>query len=161
MKLESYVAPILLGIVLLALNSCTTNPSSPPNASVSTVSADIIQRWDSWYQKWRGTPYRYGGTNQSGIDCSALIQDAYRSIYQMQIPRTTRQQRTIGFRVAANQLQVGDLLFFQPKGNNNHVGVYIGKQRFIHASSSKGVIISALDNPYWIPRLVQARRLIP
>jgi len=113
-------------LFLGVLSNCASTPRHNP----APVSTQANQLWGQWYQHWRGTPYRYG------------------------LPRTTSEQKHIGYAVNANALAVGDLLFFKPDRNNNHVGVYLGDQRFVHASSSKGVTISALDNVYWLPRLI-------
>lgn len=142
-------------LILATLSNCVTTPHPIPQPDGNNK-----QLWSQWYQHWRGTPYRYGGTTLNGVDCSALVQDAYRYVYRLQLPRTTSEQRRIGTLVNAKRLAVGDLLFFKPDRNNNHVGVYLGNQRFVHASSSKGVTISSLDNVYWLPRLVQARRIL-
>lgn len=140
----------LLVLVLISIGACSTKNVTPVNSG----------RWVQWYKNWQGTPYQYGGTGKSGIDCSALVKNAYRSIYGLQLPRTTKEQRRVGRKVSKRALQVGDLLFFKPAGTPNHVGVYIGSNRFIHASSSKGVTIATLSDEYWLPKLVEARRAI-
>ena len=140
----------IIVLLLLGIGACSTKNTTPVNS----------ERWVQWYQHWQGTPYQYGGTNKKGIDCSALVKNAYQSIYGVQLPRTTREQRRIGNKVSKRALQVGDLLFFKPAGTPNHVGIYIGGDRFVHASSSKGVTIANLSDQYWLPRLVEARRAI-
>lgn len=110
------------------------------------------------HQRWVGTPYRYGGTNERGIDCSALIQNVYRDSFNMQLPRTTWQQVKQGDPVDRSQLQPGDLVFFNPPGSGRHAGIYVGEGRFMHASSSKGVMLSRLDNSYWQRYYWQSRR---
>jgi len=140
----------IIVLLLVSVGACSTKTTTPVNS----------ERWVHWYQHWQGTPYQYGGTNKSGIDCSALVKNAYQSIYGVQLPRTTREQRRVGNKVSKRSLQVGDLLFFKPAGTPNHVGIYIGGDRFVHASSSKGVTIANLSDRYWLPRLVEARRAI-
>lgn len=110
------------------------------------------------HQRWVGTPYRFGGTNERGIDCSALIQNVYRDSFNMQLPRTTWQQVKQGDPVDRSQLQPGDLVFFNPPGPGRHAGIYVGEGRFMHASSSKGVMLSRLDNSYWQRYYWQSRR---
>lgn len=110
------------------------------------------------HQRWVGTPYRYGGTNERGIDCSALIQNVYRDSFNMQLPRTTWQQVKQGDPVDRSQLQPGDLVFFNPPGSGRHAGIYVGEGRFMHASSSNGVMLSRLDNSYWQRYYWQSRR---
>ena len=106
-----------------------------------------------------GVPYRYGGASPSGFDCSGLVSYAYRSI-GISVPRTSGQQFRQATRVATNNLQPGDLLFFRlspPK--ISHVAIYDRDGRFIHApSSGKTVSYASLDNLYWRKHLVAAGR---
>jgi len=126
----------------------------------SYTSAAVRQALLAQHQRWVGTPYRLGGTNERGIDCSALIQNVYRDTFNMQLPRTTRQQVKQGRPVDRSELQPGDLVFFNPPGVGRHAGIYIGGGRFMHASSSKGVMISRLDNSYWQRYYWQSRRTL-
>lgn len=112
------------------------------------------------HQRWAGTPYRIGGNNERGIDCSALVQNVYRDTFNMQLPRTTRGQVHEGRSIDRQALEAGDLVFFRPPGRYDHVGIYIGDGYFLHASSSQGVIISRLDNSYWQRYYWQARRTL-
>ncbi|NOG30810.1 glycoside hydrolase [Halomonas sp. TBZ9] len=126
----------------------------------SSTSAAVRQALLAQHQRWVGTPYRLGGTNERGIDCSALIQNVYRDTFNVQLPRTTRQQVKQGRQVDRSELQPGDLVFFNPPGVGRHAGIYIGSGRFMHASSSKGVMISRLDNSYWQRYYWQSRRTL-
>ncbi len=99
---------------------------------------------------WEGTPYRYGGTSQSGVDCSGFVGAVYRDVYRKTIPRTTGELEKAAKGVSKKQLKEGDLVFFDIDGKKNaHVGVYLINNKFVHASSSKGVIVSDLNNPYY------------
>ena len=111
------------------------------------------------YQQWEGVPYRWGGQTQSGVDCSAFVQIAFQGAWKITLPRTTKSQSQAGKQIKRREAHYGDLVFFRINRNLEHVGVYIGNQRFMHASSSKGVIISRLDNPYWASKLWQFRRV--
>ncbi|MGS2742992.1 C40 family peptidase [Halomonas sp. LS-001] len=122
--------------------------------------AMVRQALLSQHQRWVGTPYRLGGTNERGIDCSALIQNVYRDTFNMELPRTTRQQVKQGRQINRSELQAGDLVFFNPPGPSRHAGIYIGDGRFMHASSSRGVMISRLDNSYWKRYYWQSRRTL-
>ncbi|OOF58537.1 NlpC/P60 family protein [Rodentibacter myodis] len=109
------------------------------------------------YSEWVGTRYRMGGTTKRGIDCSAFMQTAFWSAYGIELPRSTAEQRHLGHKISKSELQKGDLVFFR---GNNHVGVYIGNNQFMHASSSQGVTISSLDESYWARTYTQSRRIM-
>ncbi|MDF1673860.1 MAG: NlpC/P60 family protein [Vicingaceae bacterium] len=101
---------------------------------------------DDWY----GTEYRYGGVSKAGVDCSGFCNVLYNKVYQKQLPRSTKDiVKTIN-KVSQDKLQEGDLVFFNISGKkNSHVGLYLVNNYFVHASTSKGVIISSLTNPYY------------
>lgn len=109
------------------------------------------------HERWAGTPYRLGGTSFNGIDCSALVQNVFSEAFQVELPRTTSRQVNTGVAISRTELEPGDLVFFRPPGNR-HVGIYVGDGRFMHASSSRGVMISKLNNSYWSRYYWQARR---
>ena len=111
------------------------------------------------YQKWKGTQYQWGGTSHRGVDCSALMQHLFSDAANLNLPRTTSEQIHRGVQVAQYRLRAGDLVFFQTGPNRKHVGVYIGENQFIHASTSRGVMRSSLDNVYWRKNFWQARRI--
>jgi lipoprotein Spr len=111
------------------------------------------------YQKWRGTRYHYGGNTPAGVDCSALMQHFFRDVASLRLPRTTGEQIRRGVSISRSELRIGDLVFFNSGPQNRHVGVYIGDNEFIHASSTKGVTISKLDNQHWDSRFMAARRV--
>ncbi len=113
----------------------------------------------SVYNQWQGVPYKLGGSNKRGVDCSAFVQIAYRDAWQLPLPRTTKMQSKVGENVDYENAKYGDLVFFKTSKSTKHVGVYLGNSRFMHASTSKGVIISRLDNPYWASTFWQFRRI--
>lgn len=115
-------------------------------------------------KEWLGTPYRYGSNSKKAIDCSAFTMQVYSLAYKQKIPRTSNQQYTHYGRssVMNKDRKEGDLIYFKTLNNGNpvtHVGVWLDKNRFVHASSSKGVVISNLSNSnYWSKRYVGANR---
>lgn len=111
----------------------------------------------SEHQRWEGTPYRLGGTGSEGIDCSALVQNIFADRFNLDLPRTTRHQVNEGAAVTRESLKPGDLVFFRPPGSR-HVGIYVGDERFLHASTSRGVMISSLNNVYWKRYYWKSRR---
>lgn len=106
---------------------------------------------------WYGTPYKYGGNNQDGIDCSGFTNILYKEIYKIQIPRVSKDIAENVKRKYTNDLKEGDLVFFSfgKTGTVNHVGIYLHNNMFVHASTSKGVIISNLTEPYYGDYLVK------
>jgi len=109
-----------------------------------------------------GIPYRLGGSTLKGIDCSAFVRKIY-EIFNIQLPRTTWEQFRIGKRIKKNELEEGDLVFFKiptRRASNTHVGIYIGNNEFVHASSrNKEVRVDNLDAPYFSKRFVNGIRV--
>lgn len=111
-----------------------------------------------------GTPYQYGGISRSGLDCSGLVINAYDAA-GIQMPRISRDQANEGKEIRLKDVREGDLVFFITSGSNiNHVGIVDkvigGEVFFIHSSTSKGVIISSLEETYWNRRFVKATRVL-
>lgn len=110
-------------------------------------------------KQYIGVPYQWGGTTPSGFDCSGFTQYVFRS-NDVYIPRTSESQYNIGYPVSKSQLKQGDLVFFSTyKPGPSHVGIYIGNNQFIGASSSLGIAIIDLDNSYYQQRYIGARRV--
>lgn len=100
--------------------------------------------------KWYGTKYKYGGLSTSGVDCSGFCNILYKEVYKTELPRSTKDIAKQLKKVNQSNLEEGHLIFFDIEGKkNSHVGVYLKNNRFVHASTSKGVIISSLENPYY------------
>lgn len=106
---------------------------------------------------WYGTPYKFGGNNQNGIDCSGFTNILFNEIYNIQLPRISRDIAEKVKRKYTKDLKEGDLVFFSfgNSGVVNHVGVYLHNNNFVHASTSRGVIISNLSEPYYGDFLVK------
>ncbi|NPU83577.1 MAG: LysM peptidoglycan-binding domain-containing protein [Syntrophaceae bacterium] len=107
-----------------------------------------------------GAPYRFGGSTVRGIDCSGFVAKIYQ-FFDVNLPRTAREQSRVGMNVDKDNLDVGDLVFFNTRRAFGHVGIYIGNNQFIHAAAGKKreVSISNLDEPYYSKRFVKAVRL--
>lgn len=105
----------------------------------------------SFIEEWYGTPYRLGGTAKSGIDCSAFVRELYDEVYNTELLRTSGEQFESSIYIAdKSELKEGDLVFFKIRSRRiSHVGIYLSNGRFVHASSSRGVIISDLSEAYW------------
>ena len=115
----------------------------------------LLEHIDEWY----GTRYRYGGTDKSGIDCSAFTQAIYLSAFAISLPRTARDQYRNSRIISATELKTGDLVFFNTTGGISHVGIYLQNNKFVHASAAYGVTISDLFDPYYIRRFIGVGRI--
>lgn len=106
---------------------------------------------------WYGTPYKFGGTSNKGVDCSGFTNILFNDIYNIQLPRISRDIAEKVKRKYTKDLKEGDLVFFSfgNSGVVNHVGVYLHNNHFVHASTSRGVIISNLSEPYYGDYLVK------
>ena len=109
-----------------------------------------------------GVPYRLGGSTLRGIDCSAFVKKIY-EIFNVSLPRTTREQFRMGKSVPKEDLEEGDLVFFNTntrRANTTHVGIYIGNKEFVHASSqNQEVKVDNLDMPYFNKRFLRGVRI--
>jgi len=116
-------------------------------------------------KEYMGTPYRLGGNNTRGIDCSGLIHNAFKK-QGIRVSRTVDLLRKEGKRISIDRAKPGDILFFRTskKRTLTHAGIVVGHKKniplFIHASSSNGVIISSMKEGYWNKAYAQKRRLI-
>ena len=137
-------------------------PIKKPNLSDTSPSVENIIETS---QQFLGTPYKFGGTTAKGMDCSGLIHTAFKE-EGIALPRISRDIAKKGEKIKFQQIQKGDLLFFKTEKSNsiNHVGLVVellaGKIYFIHSSTSRGVIISSLDERYWFQSFVEARRVL-
>jgi cell wall-associated NlpC family hydrolase len=155
---------LLFGALSIALLQGCAGPSlNTPAVTTEQVAPSPEQQTISQlyelHRQWRGTPYRYGGTSRNGIDCSALIQQGFRQYFNQELPRTTGGLLGVGDTVSADELRPGDLVFFKTGSYGRHAGIYIENGRFLHASTSRGVMISDMKNPYWKRHYWTARRI--
>lgn len=141
--------------LFFVLASLIISSSLPSMASANSATSLV-----STAKSYIGVPYSYGGTTTSGFDCSGFIQYVFKK-EGTSLPRTTGQQYNMGQAVAKSSLKTGDLVFFNTNGRGvSHAGIYIGASNFIHASTSKGVMISSIYDPYyWGKRYIGARRV--
>ena len=158
---------LIAGAMLLIAVSCTTKKmqaASAPHAAQQarrSAKADVVERriLDE-YRQWRGTRHKMGGTGSKGIDCSGFVKAVYRDAFDIDLPRTTKEQVKRGNPIAFNSLQPGDLVFFKPPTYDRHVGIFLSQSKFVHASKTKGVIISKIDADYWGKYYWTARRIL-
>lgn len=154
LRYRSFCIIILLGT--LSCGSIRTNNYPSKSNHIITYAKSFL-----------GTPYQYGGTTTSGMDCSGLIHQSFLR-YGIEIPRTSRNMSKMGKKIQLKKIKKGDLLFFKTSkkwfGDINHVGLVVmvnGKDiKFIHSSTSQGVIISPLRKKYWFKNFKFARRVL-
>ena len=112
--------------------------------------------------RYRGVPYKWGGDTMKGMDCSGFTMKVFGESANLNIPHNAAAQYKLGAKINRRQLKFGDLVFFrdiESKGVS-HVGIYIGDETFVHASLSKGVINSSMNQEYYKKRYVSARRIL-
>ncbi|MBB6054261.1 MAG: glycoside hydrolase [Gammaproteobacteria bacterium] len=149
---------LVLSALLLTGCQSTIPESSHYSSSLSDPAYARSALYEQ-YQEWKGVPYRDGGESRRGVDCSGFIQLTFREQFAIRLPRDTGSQAQLGRSISARQLRPGDLVFFHIGKQTRHVGVVVEKNKFLHASTSKGVMISDLNQPYWQRSYWQARRL--
>ena len=117
----------------------------------------LLQKIDEWW----GTPYQYGGSSKRGVDCSYFTLDVMNAIYNINLKRTAAEQYDQSEKIDWSDLKEGDLIFFKTDGSRSitHVGIYMTNNKFVHASTSQGVTISDLSQPYWQKRLYSLGRV--
>lgn len=163
-----YIQYLILPIIALSLlvTGCKSSRTTARATQKDKQSSVIINRDPEFSKKmkaderllvdeamtWLGTPYRYGGKDYKGTDCSGMTMQVYNKALGIAIPRNSAEQQKFCKTIKKGALSPGDLVFFctgKNKSRVSHVGIYIGQGQFIHSSSSKGVIISNIDERYY------------
>ena len=158
-------------LLTLLLSSCATQPKQPDFRALAH--AAVVLEMDIDYDdchslyieaaEWLGVPYRAGGKDRRGTDCSGLVSAIYRKVYHKKLERNSDDQRIRDCsKVRKSSLNEGDLVFFhdgRSKRTASHVGIYLKDGKFIHASSRKGVMVSSLDEEYWERTWMQGGRV--
>lgn len=165
--------PLLLLVLFLAScggskratssrKSSQTATIKPKGRSSNKIATNVVKT----AYTFKGTPYKYGGTTKSGMDCSGLVYTSFKK-ENIQLPRVSRDMATRGNKISLSKAAKGDLVFFRTNKNKktiNHVGLIVAINgsdiQFIHSSSSKGVIVSSLKENYWKNAFVEIRRII-
>lgn len=120
------------------------NHTISPNNTQDPFKKIIIEK----SKEWLGTPYRYGGRDHSGIDCSAFVQNVFKET-GIELPRTAQHQFEFSTMISRSKAEIGDLVFFRKTKKITHVGIYMGDDKFIHSSTSNGVIFSSLNDTWY------------
>ena len=167
MRLKNRVAFVLLTVVCISLSmSCGTGKRSGSSgmsgAKAGTAEeANIIKKYANILEtkpdnlhnpklyilidEWIGTPYKYGGTAKTGVDCSGFVNQIYKNFTTQPLPRSSAELAKIIKSVNKKNLKEGDLVFFNYDAKNSHVGIYLCNGRYVHASTKSGVTISDLS----------------
>ncbi len=165
----------LLASLALFMTSCgsssrtVSHKSSKSYKNKSISEGDINDKLENvvaYAKTFEGTRYKFGGTTNRGMDCSGLVYTAFNK-EQISLPRVSRDMAKRGEKISLSDATEGDLVFFQTNKNRkviNHVGLVIETRRgeilFIHSTTSKGVIISSMEEGYWKSAFIEARRVI-
>lgn len=164
------IKKLLFLVLIVSIASCGSSRKAANNKikNSSSYKYDPVpeaSRIANYALDFQGTRYKYGGTTKRGMDCSGLIYTSFQQ-EDIQLPRVSREMAKEGYKIHTNQVNVGDLLFFKTNKRNrdiNHVGLVVeiipGNVSFIHSTTSRGVIVSSLNEKYWNSAYVMARRL--
>ncbi|WP_394174093.1 NlpC/P60 family protein [Thalassotalea litorea] len=169
---------LLTAMLFIVISGCSSIPETNEVTTIENleqedaISASVSAETDWYdnakqikeqlyvqYRQWQGIPYRLGGLSKNGIDCSGFVYLTYRDRLGIQMPRTTERQSKSGEEISKEQLRPGDLVFFKTGRNTRHVGIFLEDDKFIHASTKKGVMISTLNDYYWQDKYWHSRRL--
>lgn len=128
--------------------------------TLGTGSAFADSKMDQVIQDAKGTNYKTGGTTLNGFDCSGFTMYVYNKL-GIQLPHQSGSQFHMGNSVSRNEMRPGDLVFFNTTGRGvSHVGIFVGEGKFAHSSTSRGVIVSSLNESYYANRYVGAKRIM-
>jgi len=129
------------------------------NTQNTKKNTGVKHKLDEHYSKYKGVPYKYGGTSIKGFDCSGFVQVTYKHLFKLNLPRTTGLMLKEGISVSKSKLRIGDLVLFRTSKRYRHVGIFMGDNLFMHVSTKKGVMKSNLNNPYWLKHYLTSRRI--
>ena len=158
MNIQTLAIALMLPIAMIGCATTTPMPLPSPVKSSAADSKTLGLLYEQ-YNSWRGVQFREGGLSKNGVDCSGYVYLTYRNKFHRSVPRSTELLARSGKQVSSREIRPGDLVFFKTGFKQRHVGIYLKNGSFMHASSSRGVMISKLRNPYWSDAFWMARRL--
>lgn len=167
-KQFTYILTLL--VLVISLSSCRTSAPRLDYKALARASVRLgidvnLEDNHKLYieaAEWIGVPYRPGGDSKRGTDCSGLTCQLYKKVYRTQLSRSTDEQKDESSKVARRNLREGDLVFFSSSRSGRkvaHVGIYLKNGKFIHASTSSGVIVSRLDEKYYTKHWMSGGRI--
>lgn len=162
-----HILLLVVSFMLCAMASCRSHSNAAADGYRDRYLGMEISEADNHklyheIKGWIGTPYRYGGNTHDGVDCSGFIVNLYHKVYGVKLQRSSELiYKNNCSKIEKSQLCEGDLVFFKTgKGKRiSHVGIYLKNGKFAHASTSRGVIISSLDDDYYRRNFLQAGRV--
>lgn len=161
---------IILAGILIGLSSCRTSAPRLDYKALAQASIrletdiDLHDNHKLYIEssQWIGVPYRAGGDTKRGTDCSGLVAQLYKRVYRTRLSRSTEGQLKESQKVSRSALREGDLVFFTGRNSRKrvgHVGIYLKNGKFIHASTSRGVIVSSLKEKYYTDHWLRGGRV--
>lgn len=171
LRVARWPAVAFVALLLLTLPGCRSSKNAvkggkekvehvQEQGKLSKVQRRIVDE----AMEWMGTPYLYGGAEKgSGTDCSGMVLSVYRDVAGIMLPRNSAQQAEFCRGIDKKEVRCGDLVFFATGRDPNrvsHVGIMMDSDRFIHASSSKGVVVSSVSTPYYIRTFMKYGRVL-
>ena len=157
---------VLFLSAILLLVGCASTAQKQQSAWIQVDKKTSASGWpitpfQEYFDEWKSVNYKYGGLSKKGVDCSGFVFLTFLDQFGVKLPRNTKLLVKLGKAVPKNKLKTGDLVFFKTSRTVRHVGIYLSDNKFIHASTSKGVITSSLNNRYWSQKFWKAKRLNP
>lgn len=169
--MRKHLIYILTGLgLVIGLSSCRTSAPRMDYKALARASVRLgvdiaLEDNHKLYveaAEWMGVPYRAGGETKRGTDCSGLTGQLYKKVYHTKLPRSTEGQKEESSKVPRRNLREGDLVFFTSSQSGRkvaHVGIYLKDGKFVHASTSSGVIVSRLDEKYYTRHWISGGRV--
>lgn len=171
-RINHYIAVVVIVVMTGLMSACHSSKSASRGSSyvprtdlkmeidkdMEPIRRDLLVEAQSWI----GTKYKYGGHSRSGTDCSGMIMEIYFNTTGIKLPRNSGEQKSYCREIHDKDMMPGDLVFFSNGGKNGrigHVGMYVGNGQMIHASGSRGVMISLLEEKYWQTHYAGAGRV--
>lgn len=157
---ELYVDEYVKEVPYVPTPSAEAAAAGKVNAlGLERMPGDNEQLYDA-IEGWIGTPYLYGGTTKSGVDCSGFVGNIFNEVYDKRLHRVANDMQQDCQLISRSELREGDLVFFvNSKGHVSHVGIYLRDDLFVHSSTSRGVIISRLGDKYWSAHFYKGGRV--
>jgi cell wall-associated NlpC family hydrolase len=156
-KSANHLIAVLIFLPILFTSSCAHHKAP---ASKCYSEAEIERCIREECMRLRAFYYTHDGNNHTGLDCSGLVSAVYMSLFNIELPRTAKEQAMQGIPVSRDNLRAGDLIFFKPPDYSYHVGILLSKDRFVHVSKLKGIIVSQIDPYYWAKYYWTGRRVL-